>query len=825
MPLDMRKFLFLLTIYLTVFSLSNCLGEEAIDKVAITKIEFFQKGKIVEVFRDDAPMLVRVYLEAKDIKAELSDKFFLIFYLDGLPLRTFPIADVKYTPFVDYLWEKPTNGSHSIGASLSTKTGAGRRLDYKIFIEEARPVLRVGSLEIDTTRRLKEGDRIKLFLFVSNDSEKVIPENDFIAQLQLTSKEGRSVSLDFGESPRIGPKAHNVSLGPIEWVVEDGHWVVSPQIFPRVVGSRKVLEVVGAEEVFLDLRIGESRPDLFLKFELSPPSPYMGEKVTILVNVENGGDLACEKYRLFLFVDGKRKGSITDGPTILPGKSKDFQFEWTVEGGTHHLKVSAYYIFDEREFLAKYELPLSVKMGIDLAPAILSWKPIDAQDGDIMTILTKIENIGVNPIIPWDEEREIGCKAVFSVDGIEKGVRFDGEMGAGRKADFEFSWEAEEGEHLLKFSVFYVVTKDMEPLSWSDEKTIRVLSSPKLVCVQDSWVPNPSTEGDSVVVSLGVRNEGEGMARLWDEENMLGYKLVFSIGSEVMEDSKPIAPRREVTFSFDWKAVTKGEYPVRVAFVHPGGKEVVRPYTGTISVLSPEPIDKLGKETLKFLESKVDKRVSLYKSLAKSLDDFLHPPRSQSDKVAKKTCKIALATVKSLFEERDGLPFSEQIIGEKELLEINGNLEGIIEDIERSDWSGVSEGVDKLQPEYTSLRNHIARYLLEEGELLSLLEKEATRYRQMVSNNLAASEGRNRPYPDAKNELLQILNEEDVLVMNIYRYFQKAEPPFAFLKKEAEREKMVKIQLAILKSVVEMLKCDGVRAQNLQKVLFDRKPL
>jgi len=163
-----------------------------------------------------------------------------------------------------------------------------------------------------------------------------------------------------------------------------------------------------------------------------------------------------------------------EGPTILPGKSRNLQFTWRAERGSHYLKVSASYEFDRREFLTKADLPLTIDTGINLVPVILSWKPTDPQSGDIVTILARIENIGVNPITPWNEGSEVGYKAILSVDGIKKRVEFDGEIEPGEKKDFELTWEAEEGEHLLEFSSFYAVAKDMEPLLWTDEEPIKV---------------------------------------------------------------------------------------------------------------------------------------------------------------------------------------------------------------------------------------------------------------------------------------------------------------------------------------------------------------
>ena len=819
------KFLLLVTICILLFLLSNCLGEELLDKVAITKVEFFQKGSLAKVLKDDAPVRIRVHLEAKEIMPEFRDKFLLIFYLDDLPFRTFPISDIKYTPFVDYLWEKPTTGFHSIGASLSTATGASAIVYSEIFIEEVRPILRINSLEMDTTRRLAAGDKVKFFLFVSNDSEKAIPPNDFIARLELKTKEEeeeRTIFLDFRATPRISPKAHNVSLGPIEWVVEDGDWLVYPQILPRVVDDRKVIEVAKAEQTFLDLRIGESRPDIFIELSLFPPSAYMGEMVKILVSMVNRGDLPCEKYRLSLYVDGRLRGSIMEGPTILPEKSQNFQFDWRAERGAHYLKVSASYEFDQREFLTKAELPLAIETGINLVPVILSWKPTHPQSGDIMTILTRIENIGVNPITPWHEGREAGYKAIFSVDGIEKEVKSDGEIVPEEQGDFEFNWEAEEGEHVLQFSCLYVVAKDMEPLLWSDEEAIKVLPPPKLVCVGDIWTPSPPTEGDIVVVSLAVKNDGKGIARLWDEEEMVGYKIVFSVGFEEKEVSKRIPPGKEVTFSFRWKVDEGGEYPVKLLFVHPSGKEIVKPYRGTLVVLFSEPIDKLERDTMKFLEKRAKKKASLYKSLGKSLGDFLYPPHSKLEKPAKKSTKIAFATLKSIFEEAHGLPFSGMSLNEKDSVEVIRNLKEIMEDIDRIDWNSVFQGEEKTDSEYANLREYIFRSFFSEGGIVYFLEKEVAGYKQMGANNVAVREGKIRPYPNAKNELLKVLKTEEKLGNDIYQDFQREESLFAFLRKEAEREKRAKIQSKLLESIISMLRNEGVRAGNLQKEFYIR---
>ncbi len=651
------------------------------------------------------------------------------------------------------------------------------------------------------------------------EEEEEIPATE---EETVAAEEERVIFLDFKNTPRISRKAHNVSLGPIEWVVEDGNWLVYPQILPRVTGSGKVLEVVKDEEVFLDLRIGESRPDIFIELSLYPTSPYMGEDVEILVNLENRGDLPCEKYSLSLYIDGRRKGPIMKGPKILPEKSQNLQFAWRAEKGTHYLKVSASYEFDQREFLTKAELPLTVDTGINIVPVILSWKPVDPQSGDIVTILARIENTGVNPITPWQEGSEIGYEAILSVDGIKKQVKFDGEIGPGEKSDFEFTWEAEEGEHLLEFSSFYGVAKDMEPLLWSDEDSIKVSPPPKLIIVRDNWMPSPPTEGDIVEVSLVVKNDGQGVARLWDEEEMKGYKAVFSIGSEEKEVSKRIPPGKEVTFSFRWKMDEAGEYPVRVLFVHPSGKGIVKPYRGTLTVLSPEPIDELEKETLKLLEKGKKKKASVYNSLGKNLEEFLHPPRSQFGKLAKKTSKATLATLKSIFEEKRTLPFSDKSVEDKDLAEVSKNLKEVMEDIDRTDWKSISREGEKLEYEYNNLRKYLARSIFSEGGVVPLMEKEAVSYRQMVANNSAVEEGRVRPYPDAKNELMKVLKAEEKLGTDIYQDFQKEESVFIFLKSETEREKGIRIQLGLLKSIISILRNEALRAGNLQKEFYAR---
>jgi len=820
---SMRRFIILVAICILVVSRANGARPELLDKVNITGIDFFQKGKLVKVVTDDAPVRIRAYLRAREIMPEFKGKFLLIFSLDRSTLATFPISDILYTPFVDYLWEKPTSGVHSIGASLSTAAGAGETVYCQILVEEVKPVLKINSLEIDTSRRLKVSDKVKFFLFVSNDSEKPILPDDFVARLELRCKEPeRTILLNVESLPRISPKAHNISLGPVEWMVEDGNWLVYPQILPRVVGNRKVIEVVQTEDIFLDLRIGESRPDLVVDFSLSPASPYMGEKADILVNLENIGDLPCEKYQLFLYIDGKRKGSITEGPTISSGKTKNFQFEWTAERGTHYLKVSAPYEFDQRGFLTKAELPLTVEAGIDVLPIILSWKPADPQSGDVVTISARVENSGVSAIIPWREDAEAGYKAILSVNGIEKQAISGDEIKPGESSDFEFAWQAEEGEHLLKFSFLYIPGQDIEPLSWSGQKSIRVAPPPRLVCVRDDWTPNPPTEGDIVSVSLVVKNDGGGMARLWDEQEMVGYKILFLFGSERREATKRIPPGKEVTFSFRWSVGKAGEYPVKVLFIHPSGKEIAKPYTGNLYVLSPEPIDELDRDTLKFMEKRAKKKASLYRALVKNLDGFFSPPHSKLRKLAVKSTKIALDLVDSILEERQGLSLSGINLSGEDLEKASKNLQQILENIARIDWSATFPLGGKVDSEYASLREYVSRSFFSENGIARFVENETEGFRQMEANIVAVKEGENRPYPDAKNGLLKVLKAEEKLATDVSQDLDKDKSQFVFLKKQAEKEKRAEIQLRVLYSMVNILRSEGERARELEKELYQR---
>jgi len=144
------------------------------------------------------------------------------------------------------------------------------------------------------------------------------------------------------------------------------------------------------------------------------------------------------------------------------------------------------------------------------------------------------------------------------------------------------------------------------------------------------------------------------------------------------EVSKRIPPGKEVTFSFHWKVDEGGEYPVRVLFIHPSGKGIVKPYRGTLTVLSSEPIDELDKETLNLLEKKGKKKASVYKSLGKSLEEFFYPPPAQFGKLAKKTSKTILATLKSILEKRQNLSFSDKSLEDRDLLEVGKNLKEVM---------------------------------------------------------------------------------------------------------------------------------------------------
>ncbi|MDH5662620.1 MAG: hypothetical protein OEY92_06445, partial [Elusimicrobiota bacterium] len=265
-----------------------------------------------------------------------------------------------------------------------------------------------------------------------------------------------------------------------------------------------------------------------------------------------------------------------------------------------------------------------------------------------------------------------------------------------------------------------------------------------------------------------------------------------------------------------------GEYPVRVLFVHPSGKGIVKPYRGTLTVLSSEPIDELDKEILRLLEKEEKKKASIYKTLGKSLEEFFRPPPSQFGKLAKKTSKTTLAILKSILQERQNLSFSDKSPEDKDLLEINKDLKEIMENIDKIDEKSVPQEGEKLEGAYGDLRDYLTRYLSSEGGIVPLLGKEAASYRQIEANNLAVREGRVRPYPDAKNELLKVLKAEEKLGMGIYQDFQKEKSVFTFLKREAEREKGARIQLGLLKSIIGILRNEALRAGNLQKEFYAR---
>jgi len=142
--------------------------------------------------------------------------------------------------------------------------------------------------------------------------------------------------------------------------------------------------------------------------------------------------------------------------------------------------------------------------------------------------------------------------------------------------------------------------------------------------------------------------------------------------------------------------------------------------------------------------------------------------------------------------------------------------------MDKMDWESVSREGEKMEGEYGNLRDYLGRSIFSEGGIVTLVGKETAGYRQMEANNLAVEEGRVRPYPDAKNELLKVLEAEEKLGIDIYQDFQKEESVFTFLKREAQRKKGIRIQLELLKSIISILRNEAERAGNLQKEFYHR---
>lgn len=191
---------------------------------------------------------------------------------------------------------------------------------------------------------------------------------------------------------------------------------------------------------------GARAADLYIQsLAWSPAEPAVGETMTVSVTVKNKGRGTADRSLVSFYVDDILLESDTTN-ALEPDESQGFDFKWTVQDGSHLLKVTA----DSRDVIDEdneenNEKVLAYPVPPDLTIDRIVWSPMFSTAGENITFTISVSNRGS---ITTDD-----FTIAVNIDNNYAGVVFMEALDPGVTKNGTFVWVADSGIHAFNVSV------------------------------------------------------------------------------------------------------------------------------------------------------------------------------------------------------------------------------------------------------------------------------------------------------------------------------------------------------------------------------------
>ncbi|MBI2980540.1 MAG: hypothetical protein HYY41_06960 [Chloroflexi bacterium] len=304
------------------------------------------------------------------------------------------------------------------------------------------------------------------------------------------------------------------------WTAQAGSYVVKAVVDPY----NKVLESNDSNNEKTVNFSGAPTPDLVIQgITWSPASPSVGEKMTITVTIKNQGKgIASNSYVAF-YIDDVQLNSIGIS-SIGSGATDNETFTWTVEAGTHFIKVVA----DANEVIVEgdennNERVIVYPVPADLVIQTITWLPANPSVSDNITFVVTVKNQG--------NVKADSFYIIYYIDGVNVAAVPVDLLDSGATDNKTATWIAEAGSHVIKVAVD-PHEKVIESNEQNNEKSATFLVTRRNV-LPTSPAPAPSpVPGVKPPETTVVRTEpgssvaGESGWGLW----LFALPVVFLVG-------------------------------------------------------------------------------------------------------------------------------------------------------------------------------------------------------------------------------------------------------------------------------------------------------
>ncbi len=291
-------------------------------------------------------------------------------------------------------------------------------------------------------------------------------------------------------------------------------------------------------------------PDLLIdEITWSPEEPSVSDNVTFTVFVSNQGGGKSGTSTIDFYIDD----ALSDTEwidEIEAGASGNVTFSWIAEEGIHEVKaiVTSGDVFIESDETNNEKTVILSPPLPDLIVQNITWSPTNPSVRDEITFTVTVENQGSGP------SEKLGVD--LHIDDVSAGYQELDGISAGNTMEATFTWRAEAGSHQIEVSV-----DSQDDVAESDElnneKTVTFSTlPPDLVIEQITWTPPEPTIGDTVTVTVKVKNQGEGMSDF-------AYIAYYVDGSRLTSDrTNMVSPNATDNQTFTW-TITKREHTIK----------------------------------------------------------------------------------------------------------------------------------------------------------------------------------------------------------------------------------------------------------------------
>ncbi|MBN1176352.1 MAG: hypothetical protein JXA51_01595 [Dehalococcoidales bacterium] len=316
------------------------------------------------------------------------------------------------------------------------------------------------------------------------------------------------------------------------WPSQNGH-----HDFKAIADSKKQVIEYNEDNNESTVTVAPKMPDLVIgTVTWTPADMPAGEEVTFSIAVENQGTLESGPSRVNYYIDGSYVGFADIGPLEAGAVSTEI-LVWGATAGYHTIEIVA----DSSDEITELDEENNPKV-ITLPPSDLliqdiTWSPLDASIGDIITFTATFKNQGGSKT----QEAQATCY----IDGLPVDTLELPEIEAAASATRSFEWVARSGLHTI-----LVIADEHNRVTETDEtnneKEIGFTTmTPDLVIEDISWLMDYPLISDDVTFTITVRNQGSDTSGA----NRLMYNIDDS--SEIFKDIELIPAGETASITFN----------------------------------------------------------------------------------------------------------------------------------------------------------------------------------------------------------------------------------------------------------------------------------